>query len=76
MSEKFVPAGSVYMEKSITEKVGDGYAKVTVGVMLPINYTREDLRKVEKSIRVVDDIIDDELELQLDEILPKPKKRK
>lgn len=59
-------ASSVYMEKSVTRNLGDyNSAKVTVGVTVPVNPTKEDLKAVETTISLVDTLLDEEIERQL-----------
>jgi len=60
---------TVYLEKSATKNMGDyNSAKVTVGVTLPINYTKEDLKGVEATIEVLDAILDEHIVAQLKEL--------
>ncbi len=61
---------SVYFEKSVTKNMGDfNSAKVTVGITLPIDFTRDDLAKVRKTIETADKIVTSELESQVDELI-------
>lgn len=60
----------VYVEKGVTKNMGDyNSAKVTIGMMLPLDYTPEDLKKAEKAISVIDKIIVARLEAEVDELL-------
>jgi hypothetical protein len=63
------PTGTVYMEKSLTKNMGNHqFAKITVGMSLPINYTRADLVKARKAIKRADRMITEELEEQINEL--------
>lgn len=63
-----VPCVSV--EKGVTKNMGDyNSAKVTIGMMLPLDYTPEDLKKAEKAISVIDKIIVQRLEDEVSELL-------
>lgn len=60
----------VYVEKGVTKNMGEyNSARVTIGMMLPIDYTTEDLKNAEKAISVIDKIIVKRLEAEVDELL-------
>lgn len=60
---------TVYYEKSLTKNLGNyESAKVTVGVTLPIEPTREEIALVKTTIEKADMIITEELEVQLKEL--------
>ena len=63
--------GQIYIEKGVTRNMGDyNSARVTIGVTLPLNPTKEQLEDVKKTIDVANVIVDEEIENQLKE-LPK-----
>lgn len=63
---------SIYYEKSVTKNLGNyESAKITVGVTLPINPTKEELEAVDITIRKADILITKELIIQIDEITGK-----
>jgi hypothetical protein len=65
--EEHTQQGMVYLEKGVTKSMGEfQFAKVTVGMSLPINYSEADLEEAKKSIRVIDKVITKELEKQVD----------
>lgn len=67
---KTIGAGSVYIEKGVTKNMGDfNSARVTVAMTLPINYTPEELEEAKKTLKIVDEIVTDELESQVAAIL-------
>ena len=60
---------NVYYEKSVTKNLGNyESAKVTVGVTLPINPTKEERKEIVNTIEIADEIVTEELEIQLKEI--------
>lgn len=60
---------SVYYEKSVTKNLGNyESAKVTVGVTLPVNPTKNELTSIKETIKLGDDIVSDELALQVTEL--------
>lgn len=60
---------TVYYEKSLTKNMGNyESAKVTVGVTLPINPTREEIAQIKTTIETADNIVTEELEVQLKEL--------
>ncbi len=62
--------GLVYIEKSVTKNVGDhNFAKVTIGVALPINYTDDDIANVKATIKKVDSIVELELEKNVESLM-------
>jgi putative transposon-encoded protein len=63
---------TIYYEKSVTKNLGNyESAKVTVGVTLPINPTKDELEAIQSTIEVADDLITEELEVQLKELVTK-----
>jgi peptidyl-tRNA hydrolase len=63
---KSVKDGLIYIEKSVTKHVGDNnFAKVSIGITLPINATEDDFADAKatmrKSIKFVDKIIEEEV---------------
>lgn len=61
---------SIYYEKSVTKNLGNyESAKVTVGVTLPINPTKDEVAAVKKTLEIGDDIVTQELEIQLKELV-------
>lgn len=61
---------TVYYEKSVTKNMGDyNSAKVTVGITLPINPTKEEIEYIKDTIEVADEIVTDEIENQVAELL-------
>ena len=65
---------NVYYEKSVTKNLGNyESAKITVGVTLPMNPTKEEVAAINKTIEVADAIVTEELEVQVKEILDKDK---
>lgn len=70
MAEDNVKEGFVYFEKSITKNMGDyNSAKVTIGVTLPVNFTKEHIGAVRKAIQKADSIVTEELSDQMEELL-------
>jgi hypothetical protein len=66
----------VYIEKSLTKNLGDGnYAKITVGVRLPIKHTPDDIRLVKKTITTVEGIVDNEIANRVEELLDEADER-
>lgn len=60
----------VYVEKGVTKNLGDyNTARVTVGMLLPIDYTPEDLKRAEDAIKVVDEIIINKLKSDVEDLL-------
>lgn len=60
---------SVYYEKSLTKNLGDyNSAKITVGITLPINPTKEDIVQIKSTIEIADDIVTKELEVQVKDL--------
>lgn len=60
---------TVYYEKSVTKNLGNyESAKVTVGVTLPINPSKEEVAHIKTTIEVADEIVTEELQVQLKEI--------
>jgi hypothetical protein len=65
--ESHTQKGMVYLEKGVTKSMGEyQFAKVTVGLSIPINYSEEELAEAKKTIRVLDKIVTKEIEKQLD----------
>lgn len=61
---------NIYYEKSVTKNLGNyESAKVTVGVTLPINPSKEEISHIKKTIEIGDEIVTEELEVQLKELL-------
>ena len=61
---------TVYYEKSVTKNMGDfNSAKITVGVTLPIDPSKEEVVAIRSTLRVGDDIVTREIEKQVDELL-------
>lgn len=62
--------GYVYYEKSLTKNLGDyNSAKVTIGVTLPINPTKDTLAKIESTFEIADKMITKELEIQISDVI-------
>ena len=60
----------MYYEKSITKNLGNyESAKVTVGVVLPINPTEKDIADFKATLEVADSIVTEELAVQLKDII-------
>lgn len=58
--------GSVYVEKGTTVNLGDYNSyRLSLGMNLPINYTKEDLENARKAIRVCAN----EIQKEMDKIL-------
>ena len=65
-----VTEGHVYVEKTITKNIGDhNFAKVTVGVQVPIDPTEEDLAAAANTIAVAVEVVDEALEIELERLL-------
>jgi len=63
---------SVYYEKSTTKNLGNFESvKITVGVSLPANPTKEDIKAIQKTIEIADELVTEELTTQLDELKDK-----
>ena len=61
---------TIYYEKSVTKNLGNyESAKVTVGVTLPINPSDEEIAEIKKTLKIGDNIVTDELEVQLKELI-------
>lgn len=61
---------SIYYEKSVTKNLGNyESAKVTVGVTLPINPTKDEVAAVKNTLEIGDNIVTQELEIQLKELV-------
>lgn len=60
----------VYVEKGVTKNMGDyNSARVTIGMMLPIDYTPEELAKAKKAISIANEIIENRLEKEVEVLL-------
>lgn len=60
----------VYFEKGVTKNMGDyNSARVTIGMLLPINYTDADLKAAKKAIDVMDRIIVERLEQEVEDLI-------
>lgn len=72
--------GMVYYEKGLTKSIGSfEFARITVGLWLPLNPTRQEITDASKTIRVADNLIDKEIDEQLNALLDErttPAKRK
>lgn len=67
--EENVPVAQVYVEKSFTQNLGDfNSAKITVGVVLPLNPSGELLEDVHDAITVAINVVDDRLAEELDKL--------
>jgi hypothetical protein len=67
--ETHTQKGMVYIEKGVTKSMGDyQFAKVTIGLSLPINYSEDDLAEAKRTIKVLDKIVTKELEKQVDSL--------
>lgn len=61
---------TVYYEKSVTKNLGNyESAKVTVGVTLPIQPTKDEVAVIKKTLETADEIVTEELEVQLKELI-------
>lgn len=57
---------TVYMEKSVTKNLGDyNSAKITVGVTVGVNPTKEEMKAVAATIADVSNFLDAEMEEQI-----------
>jgi hypothetical protein len=64
-----VSNGRVYFEKGVTKALGDyGFAKVKIGVELPINHTPAMLREASKTIDALDKLVTVSMDEQLEVI--------
>lgn len=64
--EESKPIGSVYVERGFTKNMGDfNSAKMSVGITLPLNPTKEDIASAVKTIKIAEDIIEAELDAEL-----------
>lgn len=62
--------GTVTVTKGIVKNVGDySSARISVGITLPIQHTREDLSEARKTMTKAMRIVDDELENQSEELI-------
>lgn len=52
----------VYIEKSHTKRLGEDYVKITVGITLHVNPTKEDLEEVKQTIEIANELVDTEME--------------
>lgn len=60
---------NVYYEKSVTKNMGDyNSAKVTVGVTLPIDPTKEEIALIKSTIEKGDEVVTKELEFQISQL--------
>lgn len=67
--------GSVTIEKSVTKNMGNyNSAKVTVGMTLPIEPTPEEVEQAKSTIKIVNEILDNELEFQVEAMMDSPEK--
>ena len=61
---------NIYYEKSVTKNLGNyESAKVTVGVTLPIEPSKDEIALIKKTIEIGDEIVTEELEVQLKELV-------
>lgn len=61
---------NIYYEKSVTKNLGNyESAKVTVGVTLPIEPSKDEVALIKKTIEIGDEIVTEELEVQLKELV-------
>lgn len=61
---------NIYYEKSVTKNLGNyESAKITVGVTLPIEPTKEEVALIKKTLQIGDEIVTEELEVQLKELI-------
>ena len=61
---------NVYVEKSCTKNMGEyNSAKVTIGVTLPYNPTKEDIEAATSSVKVGIEIVDEALEREVLQLL-------
>lgn len=60
----------VYVEKGVTKNMDNfNSARVSIGMLLPIDYTDVDLAKAKEAIEVIDEIIVNRLADEIDELL-------
>lgn len=65
--EEVTQPASVYVEKSVTKNLGDyNSCKITVGVTLPVDPTKELLKAVEHAVEVAVQLVDKRLEHEVD----------
>ena len=60
------PQHYVYMEKGVTKNL-DNYnsARITIGITVQVNPTEEELKAVSKTIKIVNNILDIEMDEQV-----------
>lgn len=62
------PQHYVYMEKSVTKNLENyNSAKVSVGITVQVNPTKEELKEIEATISVINDVLDTEMLRQIQE---------
>lgn len=60
------PNNYVYMEKSITKNLGDyNSSKITVGITVQVNPTKEELKAVKATVVVLNELLDKEMAEQV-----------
>jgi hypothetical protein len=60
------PNNYVYMEKSVTKNLGDyNSAKITVGLTVQVNPTPAELKQLQTTVDLLDEVLDKEMEEQV-----------